>query len=305
MIEASVKGDKQIDGRMVKRLFLKTAAESFEKDFQEIAKLEESSMGARMLWRLCSKLTSREDREKALFFLAKLYRNEAYDALPEQILEVIKDCEYVRFKLPKKEAELDTKLRSFLDRWVKTGHSLDDLIGWYSEAVQRPEELSHIDDQVKHLIDAIPDVDIGKKILYAYDFYSCRLDYENQKDTVVLKSWSMLESLIKAFCLETGFRDFVLGASEERLDSEPSPHHRFRISLMELFGAALARKRIRLIQYGAINSVKELRNQVQHEQYMPNDDEANQCRKNAKLGFEEIVRKWKVGQKFFPRPKGP
>lgn len=304
MIDSSVRGLKQIDGKMVKRLFSKIAAESFQEDFQDIAKLDISSIGAKMLWRLCSKIPMREDREKTLLFLARVYRNEEIELPPEYIVKILKDYEYVTFKLPKGKPEINMKLKSFFDQWIKKGHLLDDLVEWYSENIQRPEEFASIDDKVNSLLKAIPNEQVQKRILYAYDLYSYTLDYHTQKQMVVLKSWSMLESLIKAYCLEIGFREFYLTLSEEQLDEHSSPYHKNRLSLLQKFTIALNKKSTRLIHLGTIKSIKDLRNSVEHEGYMPKEDEATMAKANAKVAFEEIVSKWKVGQKLYV-PKRP
>jgi len=300
MREASIRGLKDINQTLAKQLFQRVAVENFTKDFQDLAKLEESSIGAKMLWRLCSKIPTVEDRKQTLLFITCIYKGKEAKKPPESILKMLKDHEYLApYKLPKEKQEINSRLISFFDHWIKKGHLIEDFIDWYSTSMQRPEETASIDNLVKSLLKAISDENIRQMINDSYDIYTYALEYYNQRDVIVIKSWSMLEKIIKAYCLETGFRDYALSLSEEQEDKHASIEYRDRISLLRLFTLALNKKKTRLLQLGTIKSIKETRNMVEHDGYMPTEDEAKMVKNNAKMAFEEVIKKWKIGPKVF------
>jgi len=301
MIDASVKGAKQIDETAVKRLFYRVATRNFSRDFQALAKLKVSSIGARMLWRLCSRIPSKEHRKEALSFIIKAYQGKKCEIFTQEIIKLLEECGFVTIKRPEGTPMVDVKLKAFLQGWQRKGHLLDDIVEWYSETVVRPEYFTPIDEKINHLIESISDDQIRKLITLAYDMYSYELDSHTEPQLIIIKSWNMLESLLKAYCLETGFRDFYLSLNEEELNKHPSPIHRNRKSLVEKFKIALKKKGVYLKHLGLIYSVKDLRNATLHESYVPKENEAKMARNNAKAAFEEIVSKWKVGQKVFTK----
>ena len=245
-----------------------------------------------MLWRLCSRIALLEDRKRTLFFLVRVYQNKECNPPSQEILRILEDYGFVTLKRPKGKPEINTKLKMFLDQWIKLGHLLEDLIEWYSEAVVRPAQFTPIDEKVTFLLEMIPDKQVREMIVRAYDIYSYELDSCTQGQMIIRKSWSMLENLIKAYCLETGFRDFYLILDEEALDKQASPLHRDRKSLMDKFKVALRKKQNRLKHFGLISSIKNLRNAIEHEKYIPKEREVT-------IGEKTYPLEDRVNGKFF------
>ncbi len=299
MKEAAKRGLKEIDGKLAKEIFLNVGLESFRKDFQELAITKESSTGARMLWRISSRFPAFQDRVQAFRFITEIYSRKEVENPPEHIVEYLKDSEYIisspspteRFKY-----KLDENLSSFFNYWIKRGHTIEDFIEWYSEYPEKPETYIEIDKKVQSLLSAIKDENVQNMISKAYDIYVHILDRQMHNQMVILKSWTMLETTIKAYCLEAGIKDFILSYTEEQSDKHMSPDVKFRRKLMQLFTLALKKKRTRLVQLGSIKTICEIRNDVVHGGYMPKDAEADITKKNAKMSFEEIISKWKVGK---------
>jgi len=272
MREAAIRGLKEIDQELTKQLFLKVGTENFEKDFQDLAAFEESSIGAKMVWRVCSRVPKLEDRKQALAFIVDLYEGKEAKNPPEYVLRFLKDDEYlVPHRLPKEKQEIDQHLVSFFDQWVKRGHSTEDFVEWYSTSPQRPEEFVSIDNKVQSLLKAITDEHVRQMISDSYDIYAYSLDRHTQRQIVVIKSWSMLEKVIKAYCLETGYQGFVLTLTEEQADKHASRDTRDRKTLIRFFTDALWKKRTRLVHLGTIKTIKDLRSMVVHDDYLPTD----------------------------------
>lgn len=279
-----------IDDKLVREVYGEESIKRFRDDYEEIILTDKKAgYGALIIWHLCT-LAPPDQRKEALDYLTLIYTGDVKER-NESLIGILEASGCIKSYPKDGSMQIHQAIVSFYNKWKELGHTPSEFNEWYSTHLQEPPGIPYSYNLIQGLCKRIKEYDAMKNLMDSWNTYF-NLEISTEPLEILYLSWKMLENEIKAFCIEYGTYKLKLTkttledvATEKALEFLGIRDHQTRELLMKL-NIALRLARIDFESFGIVASV------YQKTCNGSGIKEANLIKEQAKLAYNELLKKW-------------
>jgi|YelNatPaOPRAMG01_1025707.scaffolds.fasta_scaffold01019_17 Cdc6-like AAA superfamily ATPase len=276
---------------LVKKAYGEESRRRLQEDYEEIISADKKAgNGALLIWYLCTKIPS-TDVKKTLDDLIMVYKGKKHVAEHISNLDFLEGAKCLERSEADGSVSLHEDVISFFKKIEEMGHSLFDFAQWYSSIRLEPPGIPYCYKMIQELYSSLRNYEAKKNLVVSWEIYFS-LEISTDQLEILSLCWKMLAKEITAFCLEYG--------TYRRRRTESTIEDVSRRKAVEFLGVTEHEAKELLINFlEALHSTKiELQNfgliaAIFQKSYTGSGImEANLIKEQAKLVYDELLKKW-------------